>query len=325
MAEPLLRVSDLATHFHVSGGVVKAVDGVDLEIRREEIVTVVGESGSGKSVTALSVLGLIQEPGRIERGSILFDGIDLLALGPEAMREIRGDRISMIFQNPYTSLHPYFRIGRQIVETLVQRRYETRDNARNRAAEMLVRIGIQAPEQVLASYPHEVSAGVCQRAMLAMALMSHPELLIADEPTTNLDAVAQIQILNLIRQMKAEFRMSVLLITHDFGVVSRMADRVVVMYAGRQVESGDADTVLGEAQHPYSVGLIRSVPEPGQSARRLHQIPGEAPDLIRLPPGCSFRPRCSRATDRCDREPPLTETGAGHTVRCWLHAEGGAS
>lgn len=325
MAEPLLQVSGLATHFRVPGGVVKAVDGVDLEIGREEIVTVVGESGSGKSVTALSVLGLIQPPGRIVRGSIRFDGVDLMELAPEAMRAIRGSRISMIFQNPYTSLHPYFRIGEQIVETLVMRQGESRRDAVQRAADMLERIGVQAPAQVLTSYPHEVSAGVCQRTMLAMALMSDPELLIADEPTTNLDAVAQVQILDLIRQMKSEFRMSVLLITHDFGVVSRMADRVIVMYAGRQVESGLADAVLGEAQHPYTVGLIRSVPEPGRSTQRLHQIAGEVPDVIRLPPGCSFRPRCPRAMERCGGQPPMAEVGEGHLARCWLHAGAPAS
>ena len=322
MPETLLRIADLATYFHVSNGTVKAVDGVDLEVGREEIVTIVGESGSGKSVTALSILGLIQEPGRIERGAIHFDGIDLLQLDPEAMRSMRGARISMIFQNPYTSLHPYFRIGDQMTETLMVRGTASRRDATADAVDMLAQIGVPAPEQVLQSYPFEVSAGVCQRVMLAMALMSRPELLIADEPTTNLDAVAQVQILDLIREMRDEYRMSVLLITHDFGVVSKMADRVVVMYAGRQVESGNADHVLEGARHPYTEGLIRSVPVPGRTTGRLHQIPGEVPDLFRLAPGCSFRPRCSHAMASCVRMPPLLPVGPGQLARCWLYSDG---
>ena len=322
MPEPLLRISDLATYFHVSNGTVKAVDGVDLDVGREEIVVIVGESGSGKSVTALSILGLIREPGRIERGTIHFDGTNLLELNPEQIRSIRGARISMIFQNPYTSLHPYFRIGEQMTETLMLRGAGTRKSAAASAIEMLSRIRVQDPEQVLRSYPYEVSAGVCQRVMLAMALMSKPELLIADEPTTNLDAVAQVQILDLIREMRDEFRMSVLLITHDFGVVSKMANRVVVMYAGRQVESGSAEDVLERARHPYTEGLIRSVPVPGQTAGRLSQISGEVPDLFRLPRGCSFRPRCDHAMRSCVEMPPLVPVGEGQQARCWLFADG---
>ncbi len=322
MPEPLLRISDLATYFHVSNGTVKAVDGLDLEVEREEIVTIVGESGSGKSVTALSILGLIQEPGRIERGSIHFDGVSLLELDPEGIRSIRSARISMIFQNPFTSLHPYFRIGDQMTETPMLLGARSRAAAVAGAIEMLSRIRVQDPEQVLRSYPYEVSAGVCQRVMLAMALMSKPELLIADEPTTNLDAVAQIEILDLIREMRDEFRMSVLLITHDFGVVSKMADRVVVMYAGRQVESGSAPDVLERARHPYTAGLIRSVPIPGQTTGRLSQISGEVPDLFRLPPGCSFRPRCAHAMPTCGEMPPLVPVGPGQLARCWLFADG---
>ena len=321
MPEPLLRISDLATHFHVNNGTVKAVDGVDLDVGREEIVTIVGESGSGKSVTALSVLGLIREPGRIERGTIHFDGISLLELRPEEIRSIRGARISMIFQNPYTSLHPYFRIGDQMKETLVLRNADSRGMAAENSVEMLSRIRVADPERVLRSYPYEVSAGVCQRVMLAMALMGRPELLIADEPTTNLDAVAQVEILDLIREMCDEFRMSVLLITHDFGVVSRMADRVVVMYAGRQVESGSASDVLEKACHPYTEGLIRSVPVPGRTTGRLNQIPGEVPDLIRLPQGCSFRPRCAHAMPACSEMPPLLPVGPDQHARCWLFAD----
>ena len=295
---------------------MKAVDGVDLEIGREEIVTVVGESGSGKSVTALSIMRLIQAPGRIERGAVVFDGTDLLTLTPAAMRSIRGTRISMIFQNPYASLHPSFRIGDQMTEALVLRGAGRADAVRQ-AAGMLERIGVGEPSRVMRGHPFEASAGVCQRVMLAMALLSDPELLIADEPTTNLDAVAQIQILDLIKQMRDEIRMSVLLITHDFGVVSKMADRVMVMYAGRQVESGDAGAVLGEACHPYTAGLIESVPVPGHAAERLRQIAGEVPDVLRLPPGCSFRPRCPRAVEVCERAPPVVPVGPGHFARCW--------
>ena len=319
MAEPVLRISDLATWFHTRDGVVKAVDGVDLAIGREEIVTVVGESGSGKSVTALSVMRLIQEPGRIERGSIVFDGTDLLALGPAEMRAVRGTRIAMIFQNPYASLHPSFRIGDQMTEPLVLRGTAWADAVR-RSAEMLERIGVDDASRIMRGFAYEVSAGVCQRIMLAMALMSDPELLIADEPTTNLDAIAQVQILDLIRQMRDEIRMSVLLITHDFGVVSKMADRVVVMYAGRQVESGGAEAVLGEPRHPYTVGLIESVPRPGHAVERLRQIAGEVPDVIRLPPGCSFRPRCPLAVETCGEAPPVVPVGPEHLARCWRFA-----
>ena len=319
MPEPVLALSDLATWFHTRDGVVKAVDGVDLAIGREEIVTVVGESGSGKSVTALSVMRLIQEPGRIERGTIVFDGTDLLALGEAEMRSVRGTRIAMIFQNPYASLHPSFRIGDQMAEPLVLRGVARADAVR-RSAGMLERIGVDDPSRVMRGFAYEVSAGVCQRVMLAMALMSDPELLIADEPTTNLDAIAQVQILDLVRQMRDEIRMSVLLITHDFGVVSKMADRVVVMYAGRQVEAGGAEAVLGEPRHPYTVGLIESVPRPGHAVERLQQIAGEAPDVIRLPPGCSFRPRCPHAFETCGEAPPVVAVGAEHLARCWRFA-----
>ena len=319
MTRPVLVISDLATWFHTRDGVVKAVDGVDLAIGREEIVTVVGESGSGKSVTALSVMRLIQEPGRIERGVIEFDGADLLTLGEAAMRSVRGTRIAMIFQNPYASLHPSFRIGDQMAEPLVLGGVPRADAVR-RSAEMLERIGVGEPTRVMQGFAYEVSAGVCQRVMLAMALMSDPELLIADEPTTNLDAIAQVQILDLIRQMRDEIRMSVLLITHDFGVVSKMADRVVVMYAGRQVESGGAGAVLGEPRHPYTVGLIESVPRPGLAVERLRQIAGEVPDVMRLPPGCSYRPRCPHAVKICGEAPPVVPVGAEHLARCWRFA-----
>ena len=325
MVEPVMRVKNLVTYFYVPRGVVKAVDGVDLEIREEEILTVVGESGSGKSVTALSIMRLIQEPGRILEGEIVFDGVDLLTLSEREMDGVRGERISMIFQNPYTSLHPHYRIADQTSEALRLRRGIGRKSALDSVADMFERLGIEQPRSVLASYPFEVSAGVCQRVMLAMALISSPRLLIADEPTTNLDAMTQVQILDLIRKMRDELHMSVLLITHDFGVVSRMADRVVVMYAGRQVESGPAQAVLGEPQHPYSVGLINSVPAPGQASDKLYQIPGEVPDVMHLPAGCSFRPRCARADGACRNDPPTALAAAEHAVRCWRFTETGTA
>lgn len=318
MSEPLLSITDLATYFFLANGVVKAVDGVNLTVEQEEILTIVGESGSGKSVTALSIMGLIQPPGRVVRGSVMFAGRDLLTLSQREMESVRGLGIGMIFQNPFTSLHPYFRIGHQMTEPIRLRKRTTKAAARREVADMLVRIGIEAPDAVLDSFPFEVSAGVNQRVMLAIALLGNPRLLIADEPTTNLDAMAQVQILDLIKELRDTFHMSVLLITHDFGVVSRMADRIVVMYAARQVETGSAADILSAPQHPYSIGLINSVPAPGVKRTRLQQIPGEVPDVMRLPPGCSFRPRCPHAMDLCHRDPPMTALKPAHEARCWL-------
>jgi peptide/nickel transport system ATP-binding protein len=296
---------------------VPAVSGLDLEVREREIVGVVGESGSGKSVTALSVMRLIQPPGRIEGGSILLGDTELLALPERGMQEVRGLRIGMIFQNPYGALHPCFRIGHQMEETLVLRAGHDRRSARIRAAALLERLQVQAPSTVLASYPFEISAGVCQRVMLAMALATEPELLIADEPTTNLDALAQLEILDLIKQMRDEVGMSVLLITHDFGVVARMADSVVVMYAGRPVERGPAAGPMAAPGHPYTEGLLRSARTLAARKRRLDQIPGEVPDVIALPPGCGFAPRCPYARALCGDDPPTLAAGADRTARCW--------
>jgi oligopeptide/dipeptide ABC transporter ATP-binding protein len=241
------------------------------------------------------------------------------------VQSVRGDRMGMIFQNPFSSLHPQFRIGQQMTEPLIVRQGLTRREARLRAVGMLDRIGIESPEALLSRYSFEVSAGICQRVMLAIALMSGPELLIADEPTTNLDALAQAQILDLLKELRSDFHMSVLLITHDFGVVSRMADRIVVMYAGREVETGDAADVLAEPKHPYSIGLINSVPVPGQRRDRLPQIPGEVPDVMRLPPGCSFRPRCPSAMTVCREDPQTTSLTPRHSARCWLFSQARAA
>jgi oligopeptide/dipeptide ABC transporter ATP-binding protein len=318
---PVLQISGLVTHFFVAGGVVKAVDGVDLTIEREEIVTIVGESGSGKSVTALSAMRLIAEPGRILQGEIRHLGRDLLKLSSREMQSVRGRTMSMVFQNPYTSLHPVMKIGRQMVESITRHEDVGAAEARRRAVAMLERIGVEQPERVLGHYPFEVSAGVSQRVMLAMALASRPALLIADEPTTNLDSLSQIQFLQLVKSMRDEMRMSVLLITHDFGVVSMMSDKVVVMYAGKQMESGSAQQVLRAPQHPYSAALLNSVRvlSQGRKVKRLEQIPGEVPDVMRLPPGCSFRPRCGQAMQTCIQTPPHVALDAQRKVRCWLH------
>ena len=318
VGELVLKVSGLTTYFYVPGGVVKAADGVDLEIRKGETVTLVGESGCGKSVTALSIIRLISEPGKILSGEVLLDGKNILKLTKHEMQAVRGGHIAMVFQNPYTSLHPLFKIGAQMEETITFRRNLSRKEALPVAVDILRKVGVENTKHVLRSYPFEVSAGICQRVMLALALVCEPELLIADEPTTNLDSLAQIQVLELIKGMKEQLGMSVLLITHDFGVVSMMADRVVVMYAGKPVESGDADTVLRNPQHPYSVGLMDSVPVPGRKVKRLKQIAGEVPDVMRLPPGCSLRPRCSHAMPICHKEPPNVKLAEGHMVRCWL-------
>jgi peptide/nickel transport system ATP-binding protein len=321
-SDRVLEVAGLRTHFFVAGGVVKAVDGVDLTIERDEIVTIVGESGSGKSVTALSVMGLVTPPGRIVAGSVRHLGTELTRLSPRRMQAIRGRTITMVFQNPYTSLHPVMTIGRQMTESIMLSQGVDRAQARRRAIELLEHIGVEAAPQVLQRYPFEVSAGVSQRAMLAMALAPRPALLIADEPTTNLDSLSQIQFLRLVRQMRDEMHMSVLLITHDFGVVSMMSDKVVVMYAGREIEKGSAAQVLRAPSHPYSAALLNSVrvlSAAGQ-ATRLEQIPGEVPDVMRLPPGCSFRPRCVSAMPACRADPPTVTLPGGQQVRCWLHA-----
>lgn len=322
-AERILLVRDLATYFELSGGTVRAVDGVDLDVEAGEILTVVGESGSGKSVTALSIMRLIAPPGHIARGEVRLRDRNLLSLSPREMQEVRGRAIAMVFQNPYAALHPMYRIGHQMNEAI---RLNTDHNAdaHAKAIELLTRIQVEDPESVLKRYPFEVSAGVCQRVMLAIALAARPALLIADEPTTNLDAMAQAEILGLIKEMRNEYGMSVLLITHDFGVVAAMADRVLVMYAGRPAEAGPARAVLAHPVHPYAKGLIGSVMNAKTRARRLTQISGEAPDVMHLPPGCSFRARCPEAFSRCEADPPMSGRDDAHQARCWRTMADGA-
>ena len=323
-APTLLQLVDLTTHFHVPDGVVRAAEGVDLEVRSGEVVAVVGESGSGKSVTALSAMRLIAEPpGKIVRGKVLFHGEDLLAKTRTEMRAIRGRRISMIFQNPYAALNPLISIGDQLRETLNRHRDVTRRQAMAIVEESLSRLGISEPRRVLKSRSYQASGGMNQRVMLALALLGEPELLIADEPTTMLDAMTQMDIFQLMLKIQRETNMSIWLITHDFGVVALMADRVVVMYAGTPVESADRKTILQDPKHPYTSGLINSVPAMGSRAKRLSQIPGEPPDLRALPRGCSFAPRCPRVMEVCRAEdPPSRQLEDGAAVKCWLYADG---
>jgi peptide/nickel transport system ATP-binding protein len=316
----LLEVIGLTTSFPSPAGVVRAVNDVSFSIDRGEVLAVVGESGSGKSVTALSATRLApQPPAVIEGGQVFLDGVDILALRPAAMRKVLGRRIGMLFQNAFAALHPILKVGDQLIEAIRLHRRLGRADALKVATELLASLGFADPQAIMERYPFGVAAGDAQRAMLAIALAGEPDLLIADEPTSLLDAVAQDEILTLIKQLQARTGMAVWLITHDFGVVSRLADRVVVMYAGRAVESGPVAEILGEPRHPYSAGLIASVPT-DRAKGRLKQIRGEIPDLTSLPPGCSFQPRCDRAFAPCGQSlPNMTKVEAARRVRCWLY------
>ena len=322
-ATPLLRVHDLKTHFHTRDGVVRAVDGVSFDVMPGETLAIVGESGCGKSVTAMSILRLLpMPPARIAGGRIEFEGRNLLDLSEPEMRKVRGNAISMIFQEPMTSLNPVLTIGRQISEALVLHRGMTEKAALVRAAEMLRKVRIPEAERRLAQYPHELSGGMRQRVMIAMALACGPRLLIADEPTTALDVTIQAQILELMHELRDETGASVILITHDLGVVAEIADRVVVMYAGRKVEEAPIEELFAAPRHPYTRGLLGSMPHLGDSVnetgKRLVEIPGMVPSLKDPAPGCLFAPRCTNATERCAREAPALELHApGHWAACW--------
>jgi oligopeptide/dipeptide ABC transporter ATP-binding protein len=316
VSETLLEIRDLHTHFFTEEGVVRAVDGISFDVRAGETLAVVGESGSGKSVTSLSILRLIPSPpGRIVSGSIRFRGRDLLQLNSEAMRRIRGREISMIFQEPMTSLNPVYSCGEQIMEALMLHERLPRGAARARAIDLLRTVGIPSPEQRVDEYPHQMSGGMRQRVMIAMALACKPAILIADEPTTALDVTIQAQILELLKRLQGELGMAVVLITHDLGVVAETADRVVVMYAGQVVESCEARALFRRTLHPYTAGLLRSLPRIG-TREPLRVIPGSVPNPIAFPPGCRFAPRCPVAEPRCGTPVPLTELEAGHLVRC---------
>jgi peptide/nickel transport system ATP-binding protein len=327
-AKPLLEIANLQTHFFTAAGVVRAVDGVSWDVRAGEVLGVVGESGCGKSVTALSILRLVADPpGRIVGGAIRFEGTNLLELSEAEMEAVRGNDISMIFQEPMTSLNPLMTIGRQISEAIALHQGLARRGAMDQATEMLRRVHIPEPERRVEAYPHQLSGGMRQRAMIAMALSCNPKLLIADEPTTALDVTIQAQILDLMRELQDTFGTAIVLITHDMGVVAENADRVVVMYAGRKVEEASADDLFERPGHPYTKGLLGSLPNLEVAAHtdarraRLNEIKGMVPSLANLPRGCSFAPRCSFATSQCRAEyPPLLAHRPGHWVACW-HAD----
>jgi oligopeptide/dipeptide ABC transporter ATP-binding protein len=322
----ILEVKGLKTYFYTDSGVVKAVDGVDFSVKHGEVLGLVGESGCGKSVTSFSIMRLVSSPGKIIDGQIIFEGMDLLKLTEKEMTDIRGNRISMIFQQPQSSLNPVFKVGDQIAEVLQIHRQIKKGQDWARAVELLKLVGIPDPERKALAYPHQMSGGQAQRVMIAMALAMNPELLIADEPTTALDVTIQAQILDLIRGLRSELDTAVILITHDLGVIAEMADNVAVMYAGCIVEQTDVKTLFAKPLHPYTQGLIASIPILGVVKEHLEVIPGNVPNLVNLPPGCRFAPRCKAreqfGLEICTRvEPPLAAVQPGHAVRCWLYLD----
>jgi peptide/nickel transport system ATP-binding protein len=324
MTERLLEIKGLKTHFFTEEGVVRAVDGIDLHIDKGETLGVVGESGCGKTVTALSVMKLIpMPPGKIVEGQMLYEGRDLVTLPPAQMRKVRGKEISMVFQEPMTSLNPVFTIGEQIAEAVRLHEGLGRRAAMDKTVEMLKIVHIPNPERRVKEYPHQLSGGMRQRVMIAMALSCNPKLLIADEPTTALDVTIQAQILELLNELKAKLGMAVLLITHDMGVIAETAQRVMVMYAGKVVEEAPVKELFKEPLHPYTQGLLRSIPRIDTAAthkQRLEAIPGVVPSLLNLPQGCRFAPRCQYVKPMyTEKEPPLKEVKRGHKVACWLY------
>ncbi|OGO26612.1 MAG: methionine ABC transporter ATP-binding protein [Chloroflexi bacterium RBG_16_51_16] len=327
--KPLLEVRNLKTHFYTEDGVVRAVDGVNLDLYPGEVIGLVGESGCGKSVTSLSIMRLIVPPGKVIEGQVLLNGKDLFKLTEREMINVRGNRISMIFQQPQTALNPVFKVKNQIAEVLNIHQDFGKQAGEKRAVELLKMVGIPDPDRRADAYPHELSGGMAQRVMIAMALACVPEILIADEPTTALDVTIQAQILDLMRELREKMGTSVILITHDLGVISEMAERVAVMYAGEIVEQAEVTTLFDQPLHPYTQGLIGSIPVLGKLKNRLAVIPGSVPNLVNLPPGCRFAPRCA-AREKfglkiCSvSKPNLVEIKPGHLTRCWLYesAEG---
>ncbi|MCP4210925.1 MAG: ABC transporter ATP-binding protein [Halieaceae bacterium] len=322
----VLDVMNLKTYFYTEEGVVKAIDGVDFQVREGEIVGIVGESGCGKTVTSLSIMGLIASPGKVVEGDILFDNQNLRKLSIAELGKIRGNRISMIFQQPQTSLSPVFTVGEQVAEVLEIHEQLSKQENWDRAVDMLRQVGIPAPEIKAHAYPHEMSGGQAQRVMIAMALLMGPKLLIADEPTTALDVTIQAQIMDLMRDLNQEMGTAIVLITHDLGVIAEMADWVAVMYAGRIVEQTSVETLFDEPLHPYTKGLIGSIPILGVLKERLDVIPGNVPNLVNLPQGCTFAPRCEARLEHqmgiCEKEmPDLVKFKYGHEVRCWLYRD----
>jgi len=323
---PLLEVRNLKTYFYTEDGVVHAVDGVNFEVNNGEVLGIVGESGCGKSVTSLSIMRLISQPGKIEEGEIIFEGKDLVKATEEEMMQVRGNRISMIFQQPQSALNPVFRAGDQISEVLNIHQDFGKEAGKKRAIELLKLVGIPEPESRAESFPHELSGGMAQRVMIAMALACVPDLLIADEPTTALDVTIQAQILDLMRDMRTQLGSSMILITHDLGVIAEMADRVAVMYAGEIVEQSPVASLFDHPLHPYTKGLIGSIPVLGEVRERLDVIPGSVPNLVNLPTGCRFAPRCMARIENnlsvcTEKRPELADISEGHKVRCWLYKD----
>lgn len=317
----LLQVKNLKTQFKIKDGTFNAVDGVDFDVNEGEIMAIVGESGCGKSVTSLSILGLVPNPpGKIIDGQILFKGKDLLKAGRKEMQDIRGNEISMIFQEPMTSLNPVFSIGHQITETLIRHKKMTKKEALEKAVEMLDIVGIPSPRERINNFPHQLSGGMRQRAMIAMALSCGPELLIADEPTTALDVTIQAQILDLMLKLKDKLNTSIMLITHDLGVVAEAADRVVVMYCGKVVESGTVGEIFRRPLHPYTEGLLLSIPRIDEKSEKLFMIPGTVPNPLKMPEGCAFSSRCSKCMDICHKSQPGIVKLDGREVRCFLYS-----
>lgn len=322
--ENILEIKGLKTQFFTESGVVRAVDGIDLQVKRGEVLGLVGESGCGKSVTSLSIMRLIGQPGKIVEGEVLFDNVNLVALSESKLGDIRGNRISMIFQQPQSCLNPVFRVGDQLTEALLIHQKISKEAAEKRALELLTMVGIPEPKSRLKAFPHELSGGMAQRVMIAMALACEPELLIADEPTTALDVTIQAQILDLMRSLRTRMDTAIILITHDLGVVAEMCNRVVVMYAGRIVEEAEVVDLFQNPKHPYTAALIGSTPVLGQADKELVTIPGSVPNLVDLPEGCKFAPRClariEHGLTRCaEEEPELKQVAPNHWVRCWLY------
>ena len=320
MNNNILEIKNLHTYFYTDSGVIKSVDGVDIELREGSTLGIVGESGSGKSVTALSVMGLLMgTTGKVADGEILFEGRDLTKLNDEERRKMRGEKISMIFQEPMTSLNPVMKIGDQITECILMHNSISKQEAWDRAVEMLKLTGVPRVERMMKEYPFQLSGGQRQRVMIAMALVCKPKILIADEPTTALDVTIQAQILDLMENLKQKIGTSILFITHDLGVVAEICDDVVVMYSGRVVEKGDVKSIFANPSHPYTKGLLASIPKLGACAEELESIPGNVPNPKYMPQGCKFAPRCSCAFDKCrEEEPGFYDVGGGHMSRCWL-------
>jgi oligopeptide/dipeptide ABC transporter ATP-binding protein len=314
----LLQVKDLQTHFKTRAGLVRAVDGVSFEVPAGASVGIVGESGSGKSVTSLSIMRLIEPPGFIAGGQILFQGSDVAGLSEREFRDLRGRDLALVFQNPMSALNPVYTVGKQVVEALQAHQKLSRQAAKERAVELFSMVGISAPERRFHEYPHKLSGGMRQRVTIAMALANEPSLLILDEPTTALDVTIQAQILDLVRDLRQRVNTAVLLITHDIGVVAEMCEEVVVLYGGRVMERGAVAQVTDDPRHPYTVGLLNSIPTPEMKGRKLSTIGGAVPNPLQMPPGCPFQPRCPKAMDICSTKPELEDAGDGRQIACWL-------